>query len=76
MNFDCILFCSTTGYFLPFFFPPKKMKEEGKENEVAKPVFQDAFEIHYDGNKTSLIEMKVICINLNHFSRRKTKPNF
>ena len=32
--------CTTTGYFLTLFlFPPKKMRGEEKENEVAKPVY-------------------------------------
>ena len=38
-NFDCILFCTTTGYFLPFFSSLLKKRKEEKENEVAKPFF-------------------------------------
>ena len=51
MNFNCILFCTTTGYFLPFFSSLKKKMEEKKENEISKLVlnhfFQDRFEIHW-----------------------------
>ena len=37
--FKINLFCTTTGYFLPFFSSLlKKEMEEEKENEVAKPV--------------------------------------
>ena len=29
-----------------FLYPPKKRGGKKKENEVAKPIFQDIFEIH------------------------------
>ena len=40
-DFKSILFCTTTGYFLPL-FPPKKREEE-KVNEVAEPVLNHFF---------------------------------
>ena len=38
VNFKCILFCTTTSYFVPFFSSLLEKREEEKENKVAKLV--------------------------------------
>ena len=43
VNFKCILFCTTSGYFLPFFSFLLNKREEENENEVAKPVLNPFF---------------------------------
>ena len=44
VNSKSILFCTTTGHFLPFSLPSYKKREEEKENKVAKPVLNHFFQ--------------------------------
>ena len=48
VNFKSILFCTTTGYFLPLFSSLlKKRREEERENEVAKPVLSHLIDLKF-----------------------------
>ena len=64
VNFKSVLFCTKTGYFLPFFSSLLKKREEEKENEVAKPVLNLFF---------FMMDLKFDSINWKHQTKYTRK---
>ena len=61
INYKSILFCTTTGYFLPFSSSlQKKNREEEKKNEVGKPVLNYFFfRIDLESTKICILDIHI-----------------